>query len=214
MTGATGFIGSKIVDELVAADHQVIGLTRSTPGAARLAAQGAEPLHAVIADRDVLADAARDCDAVIHTAFDHDFSRYAENCEADRQVILALGHALQPGRPLLVTSATGMGEPGSGLPAREDVFDPTHPLPRVATELAAESLRAGGANVIVIRLRQVHDTVRQGLISFFIDIARQSGVSAWVGEGTNRLSAAHVSDVARLYRLGSEPIKLAATRSR
>ena len=204
VTGATGFIGSRIVDELVTADHQVLGLTRSMEGAARLAAQGVEPLHGVITDLDVLTDAARDCDAVIHTAFDHDFSRYVESCETDRQVILALGRGLARDRPLLVTSATGMGEPGPGQPAREGVFDPAHPLPRVATELAAESLKADGANVIVIRLPQVHDTVRQGLISFFIDVARQSGVSAWVGDGASRMSAAHVSDVARLYRLALE----------
>ena len=204
VTGATGFIGSRIVDELLASGHQVLGLTRSDAGAAALEAQGAEPFRGVITDLERLTAAARDSDAVIHTAFDHDFSRYVENCETDRRVILALGQGLAAGRRLIVTSATGMGEPAPGQTAREDVYDAAHPLPRVASEQAAESLKAAGGDVIVMRLPQVHDAVRQGLISIFIDIARQTGVSAYVGDGANRFCAAHVSDVARLYRLALE----------
>lgn len=204
VTGATGFIGARVVRELRASGHQVLGLTRSQAGAQALAAAGAEPLFGEVQNLERLREGARQCDAVIHTAFDHDFSRYAANCENDRQAILALGGALERGRPLLITSVTGVGEPTPGQPAIETHFDARHPLPRVASELAGEALKAEGVNVIAVRLPQVHDTVRQGLISPFIEIARATGVAAYIGDGSNRFSAAHVSDVARLYRLALE----------
>ena len=173
LTGATGFIGSRIAGELLSAGHEVLGLTRSASGAA--------------------------------AAFDHDFSRYAANCEKDRRAIAAIGEALARGdRPLIITSVTGIGSSAPGEPAVEDHLDLAHPIPRVASEQAGEALKAEGVNVITVRLPQVHDTVRQGLISPFIDVARERGVSAYVGEGANRFSAAHVSDVARLYRLALE----------
>lgn len=204
VTGATGFIGGRIVHELLGSGHEVLGLTRSQAGAQALAAAGAEPLFGEVQNLDRLREGARQCDAVIHTAFDHDFSRYAENCEHDRQAILALGGALERGRPLLITSVTGVGEPAPGQPAIESHFDADHQLPRVASELAGEALKAEGCSVIAVRLPQVHDTVRQGLISPFIEIARASGVAAYIGDGSNRFSAAHVSDVGRLYRLALE----------
>lgn len=202
LTGATGFIGSRITGELLSAGHEVLGLTRSASGAATLEAAGAVPLRGDIEDLDSLRAGAADSDAVIHTAFDHDFSRYAANCEKDRRAIAALGEALGRGdRPLIITSVTGIGSSAPGEPAVEDHLDLAHPIPRVASEQAGEALKAEGVNVITVRLPQVHDTVRQGLISPFVDIARAKGVSAYVGEGANRFSAAHVSDVARLYRL-------------
>ena len=205
LTGATGFIGSRITGELLSAGHEVLGLTRSASGAAALEAAGAVPHRGDVEDLDSLRAGAADSDAVIHTAFDHDFSRYAANCEKDRRAIAALGEALGRGdRPLIITSVTGIGSSAPGEPAIEDHLDLAHPIPRVASEQAGEALKAEGVNVITVRLPQVHDTVRQGLISPFVDIARAKGVSAYVGEGANRFSAAHVSDVARLYRLALE----------
>lgn len=205
LTGATGFIGSRITAELLSAGHEVLGLTRSAAGAATLEAAGAVPHRGDIEDLDSLRAGAADSDAVIHTAFDHDFSRYAANCEKDRRAIAVLGETLGRGdRPLIITSVTGIGSSAPGEPAVEDHLDLTHPIPRVASEQAGEALKAEGVNVITVRLPQVHDTVRQGLISPFVDIARAKGVSAYVGDGANRFSAAHVSDAARLYRLALE----------
>jgi nucleoside-diphosphate-sugar epimerase len=205
LTGATGFIGSQITGELLSAGHEVFGLTRSAAGAAALETAGAVPHRGDIEDLDSLRAGAADSDAVIHTAFDHDFSRYAANCEKDRRVIAVLGETLRrDDRPLIITSVTGIGASAPGELAAENHLDLDHPVPRVASEQAGEALKADGLNVITVRLPQVHDTLRQGLISSFIDIARERGVSAYVGEGANRFCAAHVSDVARLYRLALE----------
>jgi nucleoside-diphosphate-sugar epimerase len=154
---------------------------------------------------DGLRAAAAEADAVIHAAFDHDFSNYVANCEKDRRVIAALGEALVGSdKPLVITSGAGMGVPESGGPATEDVFNLHHPSPRIASELAGAELSKASVKVVVMRLPQVHDTRRQGLVSPMIAIARQKGLSAYMGEGRNRLPAAHVTDVARLYRLAVE----------
>ena len=205
LTGATGFIGSRIVPELLAAGHHVLGMTRSDEGARALAAAGAEVHRGRLEDLDSLRAGAAKADAVIHTAFDHDFSNFIANCEKDRQAIKAMGSALVgSGRPLLITSGTGMGSSMSGKPASEDVFNAEHPNPRAASEIAGAEMLAAGVAVSVVRLPQVHDTVKQGLISPLIDVARAKGVSAYIGEGLNRWPAAHVLDVARLYRLAIE----------
>lgn len=205
LTGATGFIGSRIVPELLAAGHQVLGMTRSDAGAEALRAAGAEVHHGQLEDLDSLRAGAAQADAVIHTAFDHDFSRFVANCEKDRQVIKALGSALAgTRRPLLITSGTGIGSRGPGRLATEDVFDAAHPNPRIASEKAGNELLAQGVAVAVVRLPQVHDTVRQGLISPLLDVVREKRVSGYVGDGQNRWPAAHVLDVARLYRLAIE----------
>ncbi|HEY0594955.1 SDR family oxidoreductase [Sphingopyxis sp.] len=202
LTGATGFIGSRIVPELLAAGHQVLGLTRSEAGAGSLVAAGAEAHLGSLEDLDSIRAGAAAADAVIHTAFDHDFSRFPDNCEKDRRVIEALGSVLKgSARPLLITSGTGMGDAEDGGPAREDVFNPHRPNPRALSEIAAQALLADGVNVSVMRLPQVHDTVKQGLISPYIAICREKGVVACVGEGLNRWPAAHVLDVARAYVL-------------
>lgn len=202
LTGATGFIGSRIVPELLRAGHQVLGLTRSDAGAQALVAAGAEPHRGTLENLDCIRSGAAQADAVIHTAFDHDFSNFVANCEKDRRVITALGDVLAGSdRPLIITSGTGMGSGAPGQPAREDVFDLSHPNPRIASELAGVEAAAKGVSVAVVRLPQVHDTQRQGLISPAIAIARAKGVSAYIGEGRNRWPAAHVDDVARLYRL-------------
>lgn len=205
LTGATGFIGSAIVPELLAAGHQVLGLTRSEAGAQALLAAGAEPHPGDIEDLDSLRRGAAACDAVIHTAFDHDFAHFVANCAKDGRVIAALGEALAGSdRPLVITSGTPMGAAAPGQPAVENVFDPHHPNPRVASELAGAELLQRGVNVSVMRLSQIHDRSKAGLVTYLIELARARGVSAYVGAGQNRWSAAHVSDTARLFRLAVE----------
>ena len=205
LTGATGFIGSRIVPELLQAGHHVLGLTRSDEGAQRLTDAGAEVHHGTLEDPESLRSGAAKADGVIHAAFDHDFSNFAANCEKDRRAIEALGSALKGSdRPLVITSGTGMGSAGHGKPAIEDIFDASHPNPRAASEIAGNALLEQGVNVSVMRLPQVHDTVKQGLITPLVEIARAKGMSAYVGDGSNRFPAAHVIDVACLYRLALE----------
>jgi nucleoside-diphosphate-sugar epimerase len=205
LTGATGFIGSAIVPELLKAGHQVLGLTRSDAGAQALAAAGAQAHRGSLEDPDSLRAGAAQADGVIHCAFDHDFSNFAANCQKDSRAIEAVGSALAGSdRPLVITSGTGMGAPGDGRPATEDVFNLDHPNPRSASEIAGAAALAAGVNVSVVRLPQVHDPVRQGLVTYMVAIAREKGVSAYVGDGLNRWPAAPVLDVARLYRLALE----------
>ena len=211
LTGATGFIGSAIVPELINAGHQVLGLTRSDAGARSLIAAGAEVHRGSLEDPESLRSGAAQSDGVIHCAFDHsafganDFSKFLEVCEKDRRAIEALGDALRGSdRPLVITSGTGMGNAVPGQPATEDHFDPNHPNPRRLSEVAGAAVSERGGNVSVVRLPQVHDTARQGLVTYAIRVAREKGTSAYIGEGLNRWPAAHVLDVARLYRLALE----------
>ncbi|HWJ72330.1 MAG TPA: SDR family oxidoreductase [Kaistia sp.] len=206
VTGATGNIGSRVVTDLIAAGHQVIGLCRSDDKAPALAAAGAEVYRGSIADPDSLKAGAARSDGVIHLAFNHDFSRFVQNCEDDRVVIAALGSVLAGSdRPLIVTSGTPIANTVPGEPAREHnatVSSATNP--RAATEEAAAAVAANGVNVSVVRLPQVHDPVTQGLITYAIATYRAKGVCGYVGEGLNRWPAAPVVDVARLYRLAIE----------
>jgi nucleoside-diphosphate-sugar epimerase len=205
LTGATGFIGSALVPELIEAGHQVIGMTRSDAGAQALSAAGAQVHRGTLEDTGTLREGAAKADAVIHLAFDHDFSRFVENCEKDKRAIAALGSALAGSdRPLLITSGTGVGSRNDGQPATEDVFDASHPTPRIGSELAGNALLETGVNVSVMRLPQVHNPFRQGLITPLIQIAREKGACAYVEEGRNRWPAGHLSDVVRLYRLAIE----------
>jgi nucleoside-diphosphate-sugar epimerase len=205
VTGSTGFIGSTIVPELINAGHQVLGLTRSDAGAQALTAAGAEVHRGDLEDLESLRSGAAKSEGVIHCAFNHDFSKFVANCEMDRRAIETLGAALVGSdRPLIITSGTGMGNAVPGQPATEEHFDPSHPNPRVASELAGASMSARGVNVSVVRLPQVHNRIKQGLITYAIAVAREKGVSAYVGDGLNRWPAAHVRDVARLYRLALE----------
>ena len=210
LTGATGFIGSAVVPELIKAGHQVLGLTRSDPGARSLIAEGAEVHRGSLEDPESLRSGAAQSDGVIHCAFDHsafgsDFSKFLEVCEKDRRAIEALGDALRGSdRPLVITSGTGMGNAVPGQPATEDHFDPNHPNPRRLSEVAGAAVLERGVNVSVVRLPQVHNTVKQGLITYAVQVAREKAASAYIGEGLNRWPAAHVLDVARLYRLALE----------
>ncbi len=202
LTGATGFVGSAIIPELINAGHQVLGLTRSDAGAETLVAAGAEPHRGDLEDLASLRSGAAKSDGVIHCAFDHDFSNFVANCEKDRRVIEALGEALAGSdRPFVITSGTGMGNSIPGQLATEDVFNAEHPNPRRASEIAGIAAGERGVNVSVVRLPQVHDPVKQGLITPYIQTCRDKGSVAYIGDGQNRWPAAHISDVARLYRL-------------
>jgi len=205
VTGATGFIGSAIVPELIHAGHQVLGLARSDAGAKSLIAAGAQVHRGNLEDLESLRSGAAKSDGVIHCAFDHDFSNFVAICEKDRKAIEAMGDVLVGSdRPFVITSGTGMGNAAPGQPATEDHFDPNHPNPRKASEVAGASVAERGVNVSVVRLPQVHDTLKQGLITYAIQLAREKGLSAYIGDGLNRWPAAHVLDVAHLYRLALE----------
>ncbi|MGH7073094.1 MAG: SDR family oxidoreductase, partial [Stellaceae bacterium] len=206
------FIGSAVVKELIAAGHQVLGLCRSDEKAAVLAAAGAEIHRGSLEDLDSLKDGVARSDGVIHLAFNHDFSKFAANCEDDRRVITALGAMLRGSdRPLIVTSGTGMTNTAPGQLATEDgPAISSQVIPRAASEEAAAAAAADGVNVSVMRLPQVHDTTRQGLITPVIAIARDKGVCAYIADGQNRWPAAHVLDVARLYRLAIEKAEAGA----
>jgi nucleoside-diphosphate-sugar epimerase len=205
LTGATGFIGSAIVPLLIGRGHEVIGMTRSDAGADALTKAGAKVHRGTLEEPDTLRSGAAEADAVIHTAFDHDFSRFLDNCEKDKRAIAALGAALAGSdRPLIITSGTGVGSGEHGEPASEDVFNAKHPNPRIASEMAGNALLDAGVNVSVMRLPQVHNPFRQGLISPLIDIARQKGFVAYLGDGQNRWPAGHLSDAALLYVLAIE----------
>jgi nucleoside-diphosphate-sugar epimerase len=204
VTGAAGFIGSALVPELIRAGHQVLGLTRSEAGAEALRAAGAEVKYGNIEDLDSLRDGAAKSDGVIHLAFNHDFSQIQKNCDDDRNAIEAIGNVLLgTNRPFVVTSATGLVANVDGKPSTEN--SPTVSWnPRAAAEVTVKQLTARGVNTSVVRLPQVHDTRKQGLIPYVHSVARVKRVSAYVGDGGNRWPAAHVSDVARLYRLAVE----------
>lgn len=202
VTGATGFIGSRLVPELIGAGHQVLGLARSDAGAEVLAATGAQVQRGDLEDLESLRRGAAASDAVLHVAFRHDWTKFAESCELDKRAIETIGAVLQgTSHPFIVTSGVGVAE---GRAATEDDPPLSSPsLPRVS-EATAVSLLDRGLLTSVMRLPQVHDTVKQGLITPLIAIARAKGVSAYVGDGHNRWPAGHVTDVARLYRLALE----------
>ncbi len=210
VTGATGFIGSAVVQELIGAGHHVVGLSRSDAGAEALARAGAEVFRGDVNDLDRLRTGAEAADGVIHAAFNHDFSNLKQHSEDDRKVIETLGEALAGSdRPLVITSGTGLvrSQVGStpGVPAVEtDDHVSSAEFARAATEEAADALVARGGRVVVMRLPQVHDARHQGRIAQHILLARQKGRVAYVGEGKNRLPAVHVSDAARLFRLSIE----------
>jgi nucleoside-diphosphate-sugar epimerase len=204
VTGATGFVGSAVVKELIDGGHQVLGLARSDAAAARLTAAGAKVQRGSLEDIESLKSGTAASDAVIHLGMSHDFSDFLKACEIDKQAIEAMGSVLAGSdRPLIVaTGLAGLAGPGQ-LATEESVVPPNLPFPRVSEQTALAQL-SKGACASVMRLPQVHDTRKQGLITFAIATAREKRAAAYVGDGTNRWAAAHISDVAYLYRLALE----------
>jgi nucleoside-diphosphate-sugar epimerase len=202
VTGATGFIGTALVAELIAHGHEVLGMARSEAGAKLLAATRAEVHRGSLDDLTALREGARKSDAVIHLAFIHDFTKFQENCAIDKRAIEALGSVLAGSdRPLIVTSGTlGVAAPGE-LVTEDHVVPPDSPFPRVSEQTA---LSLKGVRASVVRLPQVHDTVKQGLVTYSVAMAREKGVSPYIGKGLNRWAAVHILDAARVYRLALE----------
>lgn len=203
VTGATGFVGAAVVAELLQAGHTVTGLARTDEAANTLTQAGASVHRGSLQDPDSIIAGVATADAVIHTAFNHDFSRYAASCEEDRQLILRLGAALEgSNRPLVVTSGIGVLNKSGQLVLESDTAPSATTMPRAATEEAARAIAAQGVRSYIVRLPPtVHGKGDHGFVPMLIGLAKDKGVSAYIGEGENRWPAVHRFDAAVLYRL-------------
>ena len=206
VTGAGGFVGSALVPRLIHAGHHVVGLCRSDASAEALVRAGGEVFRGDVNDPGRLRAAAESAEAIIHTAFHHDFANMKRSSENDRKVIETLGEVLKGSdRPLIVTSGTGLvRSQGGGIALESDPHFTSAEFPRAATEEAADALIQSGMHVIVVRLPQVHNTHRQGRLSLHVDLAREKGWVAYIGDGANRVPAVHVADASQLFRLALE----------
>lgn len=203
VTGASGFVGSAIVKELLEAGHSVLGLARTDAAAEKLTKAGAAVHYGTLEDPQSIVSGALQCDAVIHTAFNHDFSRFQANCDEDREVILALGKALEgSGRPLVMTSGIGLLNNTGRVITEADKPSGPNASPRAASEAATEALAEQGVNTYIVRLPPtVHGRGDHGFIAMVIGIDKEKKESAYLGDGQNRWPAVHRFDAAVLYRL-------------
>jgi nucleoside-diphosphate-sugar epimerase len=206
VTGASGFIGSAVVRELLDAGHDVLGLARSEAAADAVEAAGATVQRGSLADIDGLRRAAEASDGVIHTAYIHDFSQMQNSAQTDRRAVEALGAALEgSGRPLVITTGTALIKPGHAVTEDDRPGPASAPHPRLGTEQLAIDLAARGVRSAIVRPgASVHGEGDHGFVPILIDIARTKGVSGYIGVGTNRWPAVHRLDAANLYRLALE----------
>ena len=205
LTGGSGFVGSAVLSQLIGTGHEVLTLARSNASAEALRAAGAEVLAGDLDNLDALQKGAEQSEGVVHIAFTNDFSQIMASSAQDAKAIETMGSAFEGSdRPLVITSVGIIGKPSPSQPAVETFLDRSNPNPMRMTEFAGADVADRGVNISVVRLPQVHNTMRQGIPGMMRQLAEGKKVSAYIGDGANRWAAAYLDDVALLYQLALE----------